>query len=563
MLGTATQFWQNPPEQSRGFDLKEAGVKQVASRAFRRQSKWLSAVAIASIAIVAADISLGQTRPDAGASAAIDHGNQSLRIGAFAAAADQFRQAAAEYEKTGSPARQIEAISAEATALCNLGKYPDAIAVLRSAVRAAHASKDRRLEQLSTIQLAEALILSRNDEMGNSRLPTAQALLTSASDATHSDSVTPIALSSAFGDLYLAENKPDLAADSYAQSFTAAQAAGDDAAAAHAAANAALASLTQFKALTDPDRIVVSAAQRRQDAAQAIARAAAVRTMDNQAMAAAGKLSDSHDTAYVWLTVGQTEEGLAAAITSAGPGITAMPQPDPNLVAYSAYQSGLAAADAIGDATARAYALGYTGHLYELQKRIPDAMTLTRQGVFLAQQTQNSDCLYRWQWQTGRLLHASADQMRSSGDLAGARQADAEALESYRRAAMTLQSIRTDIGAGGGNQPANGSFHGVAEGVFYELADLLLRQADSDPTVSGEVLAQHDLLEARDTVEQLKTAQVQNYFHERCDALIQSKGVDVATINAKTAVIYLIPLRDRTELLVAEPAPRSPAAPDG
>jgi CHAT domain-containing protein len=497
---------------------------------------------LAGIVLAGTDLAAAASPTDA--QRELDQGLADIQSGAFPAASEHCALSAADFAARGEDERQCQALWAEATALCDMGKYPQAIATLTVALQAA--GENQRLKTVTTIHLAEAMILSRNDEMGNSRLPTAQAELQEAQDAAGNDAGAKIALAAAWGDLYLAELKPDLAAAAYGQSLAGAQAAGDDGAAARAAANGALAWLTELKAVTNPDRFIRSRAQRRQDAAQAAVSALAVRNMDEQAMAAAAKLPASHDVAYLWLTIGQTEEGLGGAITAAGPGIVSMPGPDPNLVAYSAYQSGLNVATTIDDIAGQAYALGFTGHLYELSGRRAEAMVLTRQAVFLAQQIQDADCLYRWQWQTARLLRGSDD---------------AAALECYRRAAMTLQSIRTDIGAGGGNQPASASFHGVAEGVFYELADLLLRHADS--AGADEAAAQHDLLESRDTIEQLKTAQVQNYFHERCDALLQRKGVDVAGIDARTAVVYLIPLPDRTEILVAEPAPVSALAPGG
>jgi len=493
--------------------------------------------------------------PVQSAEALISQGDASVRTGDFAAAADDYKKAAAAYINLNLPARRCAALSAQASALCGLGQYTEAIQTLRTAANDAATANDSRLQTFTQIHLAEAMILSRNDEMGYSRLPEAESILHAASA---SDPSLQSSIFAALGDLQLARGQPDQAAENFQQALTASISTHDTASSASAAANAALAELSELHALRDPNHVAPTRAIRQRRAADAISAGDAIVAFNDQARAFAAQLPASHQTAYLWLTIGQTEDGLADADKS----VSSSRQPDPHLVAYAAYQSVLNLADAIGDIRAKAYAIGYTAHLYELAGRTDEAMVLTRQAAFLAQQIQDSDCLYRWQWQTGRLLRAAADQFRAKGDIPSARQSESAAIDSYRAAASTLQTIRTDISAGGGNQPAGGSFHGVAEGVFYELADLLLRQADNDAGAT-ELAAQHVLLEARDTVEQLKTAQVQNYFHERCDALIQSKGVDVATIDAKTAVIYLIPLPDRTEILVAEPTAISPQAPNG
>ena len=50
------------------------------------------------------------------------------------------------------------------------------------------------------------------------------------------------------------------------------------------------------------------------------------------------------------------------------------------------------------------YAWGYLGGLYEAEQRNAEALELTRRAVLAAQQVNAPESLYRWQWQTGRLL---------------------------------------------------------------------------------------------------------------------------------------------------------------
>ena len=61
------------------------------------------------------------------------------------------------------------------------------------------------------------------------------------------------------------------------------------------------------------------------------------------------------------------------------------------------------------------------------------------------------------------------------------------------------------------------------------------------------------LLEARQTMEQSKTAELENYFQDDCVAALQATAKSVDEISEKAAAIYPILLEDRVELLVSLP----------
>ena len=192
-----------------------------------------------------------------------------------------------------------------------------------------------------------------------------------------------------------------------------------------------------------------------------------------------------------------------------------------------------------GDLRALAFALGNQGALYEFENRNTEALALTRRAVFTAQQAQSPDSLYRWEWQTGRLLGKLHE--RESAILA------------YRRAIGILQTIRNDIAITRGNLNAHSSFRDAVGAVYFELADLLLQRADSAKD-DGE--AQALLREARDTAELLKAAELEDYFQDDCVNLLKSKIKKVESISPTAAVIYVIALPTRTELLVSLPSGR-------
>ena len=78
------------------------------------------------------------------------------------------------------------------------------------------------------------------------------------------------------------------------------------------------------------------------------------------------------------------------------------------------------------------------------------------------------------------------------------------------------------------------------------MADLLLHRADTE---RNEENVQGLLLRARETVEALKSGELEDYFQRKCVNLLEQKRIE--QIDAGTAVVYLIPLPDRTEMLVS------------
>src|SRR4029434_2311145 len=76
------------------------------------------------------------------------------------------------------------------------------------------------------------------------------------------------------------------------------------------------------------------------------------------------------------------------------------------VLAAESFSKAATVAETIGDHRAASYAWGYLGKLYEDEYRYSEALQLTRRAVFAAQQVNAPESLYRWQWQTGRLLKA-------------------------------------------------------------------------------------------------------------------------------------------------------------
>jgi CHAT domain-containing protein len=186
----------------------------------------------------------------------------------------------------------------------------------------------------------------------------------------------------------------------------------------------------------------------------------------------------------------------------------------------------------IGDRASLAHALIGQGRLYEREHRWPEALALTRRGVFSAQGVRSPDLLFRGEWQAGRLL-------RELKDYPGA-------IAAMERARAELEVIRHDLALHYGHPNSGTSFREVTGGLFFDLADLLLRQADDATPESVPQL----LTQARDAAEALKAAELEDYFQDECVNLLRQKTAKLESVATDAAILYIIPLPDRTETII-------------
>jgi CHAT domain-containing protein len=184
----------------------------------------------------------------------------------------------------------------------------------------------------------------------------------------------------------------------------------------------------------------------------------------------------------------------------------------------------------LGDLRAESFALGSLGHLYERTGQWREAQTLTQQALNLAQQIAAADIAYRWQWQQGRLHRAQDDKPG--------------AIAAYSQAVQSLQAIRGDLVAI--NRDVQFSFRESVEPVYRQLVDLLLDPQNPAPDLER-------LVQARDVIEGLQVAELDNFFREAClDTQSQlDRVVDLSALPA--AVLYTIVLPDRIEVILKLP----------
>lgn len=181
-------------------------------------------------------------------------------------------------------------------------------------------------------------------------------------------------------------------------------------------------------------------------------------------------------------------------------------------------------AQTLKDAEAEAYALSKWGILYAENGQLAEAINLEQKSLSVAQSLQSADIAAQSALELGRLQ---------------ARQGKREsAIAAYTEAVSALQSLRGDLVAI--NPEVQFTFRESIEPVYRELVELLL---ESNPT-------QANLLQARDSIENLQLAELDNFFREAC---LDAEPTPIDRIDPTAAVVYPIILPDRLATIVSIP----------
>ena len=421
--------------------------------------------------------------------------------GRFADSLPEWRTALKDYVDGNDVPGQLNAALGLADALQQLGQYRLAEEALEHADVAAKKGTDKLLQIRVESSLGALYMFASDPDDAEGLLTKSLALARSVGDAH----IIATALNN-LANLHTYQKKSDQALPEYEEGVSSAKAAGDKILALKISSN------------------LVSCAVGAGNTDEAIKWA-------YQVIEEGPKVPDSHDKAMALLSSGKACVDIFSQSESTND--------DLRLKAYSAYQQAAETAHKIGDDRALSYALAYEGELYELEGKSDTALELTRHAAVIAQQLKSPDILFRWQWQIARIL--------------GLQKKREEAITAYQSAVATLQSIRHDMSLHFGNINYHSSFREAAGAIYFELADLLLQRAD-DAKTDAEI--QTDLLAARDTAEDLKAAELEDYFQDDCANLLKAKVAKVETISQAAAVVYFIPLADRTEILVNMPSGR-------
>ena len=183
--------------------------------------------------------------------------------------------------------------------------------------------------------------------------------------------------------------------------------------------------------------------------------------------------------------------------------------------------------EAIATSTAspriKSYALGTLAAIAEQNNRLDTATELNQTAIEYALTIARPDIAYQWQHQLGR-VHASQNQTD-------------KAIASYQAAVDNLAEIRKNLIAY--NPDAQYNFQENIEPIYRQLVSLLV----TNPT-------QENLAQARNTLESLQIAELENYFRQAC---LQGKPEQIDKIDPTAATIYPILLPDRLATIVAIP----------
>ncbi|NET57338.1 MAG: CHAT domain-containing protein, partial [Symploca sp. SIO2E6] len=246
------------------------------------------------------------------------------------------------------------------------------------------------------------------------------------------------------------------------------------------------------------------------------------------------QLPDSHDKIHAAIDLATLEQPVTSTDTSSPPnpcGQLLLPQQAEPLL-----QQAVSIAQNLEDYRAESFALGKLGHLYECRKDYPQALELTQQARWIANQNLSTkDSLYLWEWQAGRIFQAQGQ--------------ETEAINAYQQAIATLNHIRNDLLIA--ERDLQFDFRDAVNPLHREFAQLRLERAKLIPKDSQKY--PEELKSALETIDSLKLAELQNYFGNDCDLILISQERVDELVGENTAVFSSIILSDRTAILVSLP----------
>jgi CHAT domain-containing protein len=170
------------------------------------------------------------------------------------------------------------------------------------------------------------------------------------------------------------------------------------------------------------------------------------------------------------------------------------------------------------------------GALALARARLDEAERLTEQALLHGARAQARDLTYRAHWQTARIR-------RERGQ-------PAEAALALERALAELTPIRQELT--NGYRDSDTYFEQQVKPLYLDLVDTLFASA---ATATG-VAQQATLARARDTIELLKSAELQDYFRDECVVEQERAAAPLEAIAAGAAILYPVVLADRVELLL-------------
>jgi len=410
-------------------------------------------------------------------------GTAAFRAGDAAGATQQWSEAIRLARQLGDGDLEAQALARRGEAERVAGALNDAGNDLRAALAKAEANNDQPLIAATSGALGDLELVMQQPD-------DAEKLLNRALDLGRrlGDRRLVASSSNDLGNLYLARNRLADAARAYSEASSNAQAIGDPVLIATATINTA--------------RLQSQSNQ-------------PVAALLSQAIGTLERAPASYNGGLALVTAGNL-------IIDRGGNLSA----DDRALAERAFRAAKANADTLRNARLASLAQGGLGRLDARVGRVDEAARLTSQAQFAAQRSAASDLAFRLDWQQARLAAQRGDY--------------AAALTDYRRAVAGLQAVRKDIPVQ--YQDGRSSYRVTFGPLYREYGDLLLRRAAADPANAAALR-----IEARNTIEELKESELQDYFRDSCIADFKSRRQRIEKIAAGTAVLYPISLPDRDD----------------
>ncbi|HIK29645.1 MAG: CHAT domain-containing protein [Oscillatoriaceae bacterium SKW80] len=179
----------------------------------------------------------------------------------------------------------------------------------------------------------------------------------------------------------------------------------------------------------------------------------------------------------------------------------------------------------LGDPLGEALALTQVGKLYKQTQQIDDARKVTEEALQTLEGLDADEIVARASWQLGQIF-------KQEGKIE-------KAIAAYERAFKSLQALRNDLVAI--NHEFQFEFKESVEPIYREFVSTLL---------TGAQVSQANLRKAREVIEALQLAELDNFFGDAC---LNVKPTNIDEIDNQAAVIYPIILSDRLEVIISLP----------
>lgn len=181
---------------------------------------------------------------------------------------------------------------------------------------------------------------------------------------------------------------------------------------------------------------------------------------------------------------------------------------------------------------ALSYTLGSMAKYHEMTDNPEHALDLTYRALIKAQAAESSDSLLKLHWQAARLLNKAG-------------KTDA-AISEFEKTVYYIKKTASDISDD--CRSGRSSYKDLVGPAYLEYVDLMLKKssASRDGAEKNRLL-----LKTLSILENLKAAEIQDYFKDGCITAMGKKIASSDSLSENTAVFYPLILKDRTELILS------------